>query len=191
MPNAELHWMISDNKKSVTFEFMKDGARIYDNTVGVLTNNPPFDYHMTNLINYMGISNNTPKNKFSDGIKLNPYSRGMGGIGLPGDLSSASRFIRAAFTKLNSVTPKNEEDSVSQMFHILGSVEQQEGCVKIGDFYERTQYSSCCNTDKGIYYYKTYENSQISAIQLHNENLDVDKLISYQMIFKSNIRYYN
>ena len=191
IPNAELHWIISDKNESITFEYMNNKAYVFENSVGVLTNNPTFEYHMMNLNNYMNISNDEPINKFSENIKLNPYSRGMGGIGLPGDLSSSSRFVKASFTKLNSVIPNSEIDSVGQMFHILGSVEQQEGCVRLGDKYERTQYTSCCNMDEGIYYYKTYDNSQINAVKMHNENLERDDLISYQMLFEQQIRCIN
>ena len=69
MPNATLHWMISDKKKSITFEYMKEGAKIHYNPVGVLTNNPPFEYHMLNLNNYMSISRDEPLNNFSDKIQ--------------------------------------------------------------------------------------------------------------------------
>lgn len=191
LANPELHWIVADKSQCVTFEYMKTSIKIYQNLVGVLTNNPPFDYHMTNLNNYMNISNDEIANRFSDKISLKAYSRGMGGMGLPGDWSSSSRFVRAAFVKLNSVIPKTEMDSVSQVFHILGSVEHQMGCVIVDDKYERTQYTSCCNTDKGIYYYKTYDNSQISAINIHNEDLESDQIISYKMQFVQQIKQIN
>ncbi len=182
VPLATLHWIISDRDGSITVESVKDGLKVYDNPVGVLTNNPTFDYHMTNLCNYMSLSAKRPENTFSKKIDLEPYSRGMGGIGLPGDLSSASRFVKAAFTKLNSVSGDSESASVSQFFHILGSVEQQRGCAMVeGEQYEITIYSSCCNTDKGIYYYTTYENRQISGVDMHRENLEGKLLISYPM----------
>lgn len=111
---------------------MKDGLHIYDNPVGVLTNNPSFDYQLFNLNNYRVLSSETPKNNFSNQISLNAYSRGMGGIGLPGDLSSVSRFVKATFTKLNSVSGDSESESISQFFHILGSVEQQKGLCDVG-----------------------------------------------------------
>lgn len=189
--NAELHWLISDENRSIVLECMKDGVKIHPNDVGVLTNNPPFEHQMMNLNNYINLSPKSPRNNFSDKIELNVYSRGMGALGMPGDLSSTSRFVRAAFVKLNSVIPKNELDCVSQIFHILGSVEQQEGSVSVGDKFERTQYTSCCDTSNGIYYYKTYENSQITAINMHNENLDDAFLVSYNMICSQQIRYAN
>ena len=109
-------------------------------------------------------------------------SRGMGGMGLPGDLSSASRFVKAAFTKLNSLSGDSESESVSQFFHILGSVAQQRGCVVVENGeYEYTIYSSCVNTDRGVYYYKTYENSQITAVDLHRENLEGKVPVSYPL----------
>ncbi len=191
LQNSELHWIISDKNKSIVFEYMEDGVKIHVNSIGVLTNNPPFEYHMINLNNYISISNSEPENKFSDKINLNVYSRGMGALGLPGDNSSMSRFVRCAFHKLNSRNLDNDIEAVSQFFHILSSVEQVEGSVKIGNKYERTQYTSCCNTDKGVYYYKTYENSQISAINMHNENLENDKIIFYDMNFCQQIAYVN
>lgn len=191
LPNAELHWIISDKKQSIVFEYMKDGAKIHDNPMGILTNNPPFEYQIMNLNNYMNITNKAPENKFSNNLELNAYSRGMGALGLPGDNSSMSRFVRCSFNKLNSITYASDIDEITQFFHILSSVEQVEGSVMVGNRYERTQYTSCCNTDKGVYYYKTYNNHQISAISMHNEKLDTDCLISYKMIFSQQINYIN
>ena len=191
-PVSPLHWMISDREKSITVESVKEGLKIYDNPVGVLTNNPPFEYQMFNLNNYMGLSRETPENTFSDKLDLKRYSRGMGAMGLPGDLSSASRFVKAAFTKMNSISGDSESESISQFFHILGSVTQQRGCVHMGnDQYEITIYTSCCNTDKGIYYYTTYENSQISGVDMHRDNLDGDTLICYPLIKGQQIRMQN
>ena len=115
----------------------------------------------------------------------------MGGIGIPGDLSSMSRFVRACFTKLNSVFAGTEEEIVNQFFHILYSVYQQKGCVKIGNEYEMTQYSSCCNTDKGIYYYTTYNNFCISAVNMFKENLDGDVLIIYDLVKSNDLKLQN
>lgn len=191
LPAAELHWIICDSDSSVVVESDNDGLKVYDDPIGVLTNNPPFNHQLFSLNNYLSVSNKEPNNSFSDKIKLNRYSRGMGSIGLPGDLSSQSRYVRAAFTKLNSISGESESESISQFFHILGSVQQERGCVRLNDGYEITIYSSCCNTDKGIYYYKTYENSQISAVFMHNENLNSDKLKSYPLISGQQIHRHN
>ncbi|EON3045110.1 choloylglycine hydrolase [Enterococcus hirae] len=192
LPLSPLHWLLADKEKSIVIESVKDGLHVYDNPVGVLTNNPSFDYQLFNLNNYRVLSNKTLENSFSNKIDLNVYSRGMGGMGLPGDLSSVSRFVKATFTKLNSVSSSSESESISQFFHILGSVEQQKGLCDVGNGkYEYTIYSSCCNVDKGIYYYRTYENSQITAVDMNKAELDNNKLISYPIIEKQQINYVN
>ena len=192
LPLSPLHWMISDRESSITVESVKDGLKIYENPVGVLTNNPTFDMQLFHLNNYMNLSPQKPENCFSDKVKLERYSNGMGALGMPGDWSSQSRFVKTAFTKLNSVCGTSEEESVSQFFHILGSVEHQRGCVDMGNnLYEITLYSSCCNTDKGIYYYRTYENSQITAVDMFRENLDGEKVITYPLIKEQQIKWQN
>ena len=181
LPLSPLHWIIADKSSAITVESVSDGLKIYENPIGVLTNNPPFDYHMTHLCDYINLTHLPPENRFGD-APLEPYSRGMGAMGLAGDLSSSSRFVRAAFVKLNSVSGKGEEESVSQFFHILGSVEQQRGCVRMADgSYEITEYTSCINTDKGIYYYTTYENQCISAVCMHNCDLQGSDLYIYPL----------
>ncbi|MCI8529890.1 MAG: choloylglycine hydrolase family protein [Lachnospiraceae bacterium] len=183
LPVAQLHWLIADQHEAIVVESVREGLRIYDNPTGVLTNNPPFDEQMFHLNNYMSLSAKDPENNFSPQLPLYIYSRGMGAIGLPGDLSSQSRFVRAAFVKMNSVSGDSEAESVSQFFHILGAVEQQRGCCNVGDGkYEITIYTSCCNALKGIYYYTTYGNHQITAVDMHRENLEGIVLIGYPLV---------
>ncbi len=183
LPASPLHWIIADKEGSITVESVKDGLKIYENPVGILTNNPTFDYHLTNLANYMNLSVEKAQNNFAKSIDLKPYSRGMGAMGLPGDLSSASRFVKATFTKMNSLSGDSESESISQFFQILYSVTQQRGCVHMGNNqYEITIYSSCCNMDKGIYYYTTYENHQITGVDMYKEDLESGELINYQLI---------
>ena len=188
LPTARLHWLITDRTGSITVEAMADGLRVYGNPVEVLTNNPPFPHQMAMLANYRALSPRTPKNTFAPGVDLPELSRGMGGIGLPGDLSSMSRFVRVAFTRGNAKAADDEMSSVSQFFHILGSVEQQRGCCELdGGKYEITLYTSCCNADKGIYYYTTYDNRQITAVSMHHENLDDTALVHYPILQQQNI----
>ncbi len=192
LPLSPLHWMISDRESSLTIESVKDGLKIYENNVGVLTNNPTFDMQLFHLNNYMHLSNQEPENHFSQELDLTKYSRGLGALGMPGDWSSQSRFVKAVFTKMNSVCESTEEASVSQFFHILDSVAHPCGCVRIAkNLYEITIYSCCCNTDKGIYYYKTYDNSQISAINMYHENLNANNIIAYPLIQKQQILWQN
>ena len=192
LPVAQLHWIIADRDEAITVEAVKEGIKIYDNPAGVLTNNPPFEEQMFMLNNYMHLSPKSPENLFSKELPLHVYSRGMGALGLPGDLSSPSRFVRTAFVKMNSVSGDSEEESVSQFFHILNSVEQPKGCCCLGDGkYEVTLYTSCCNADKGIYYYTSYENHQITSINMHHTNLNSNCLTRYPMIKKEQIRMQN
>lgn len=187
-PAAKMHWIIADKSGAITVEPTEGGLKIYDNAPGVLTNEPPFDMQLFNLNNYMRLSPKQPENSFSDALNLGTYSRGMGGLGLPGDLSSMSRFVRAAFTKLNSLSGSGEAESVGQFFHILGSVEQVRGCCEVAqDKYEITIYTSCFNADKGVYYYTTYNNRRITAVDMHRENLDSDSLARYPMLDKEDV----
>lgn len=187
-PAAKMHWIIADKSGAITVEPTEGGLKIYDNAPGVLTNEPPFDMQLFNLNNYMRISPKQPENSFSDALNLGTYSRGMGGLGLPGDLSSMSRFVRVAFTKLNSLSGSGEAESVGQFFHILGSVEQVRGCCEVAqDKYEITIYTSCFNADKGVYYYTTYNNRRITAVDMHRENLDSDSLARYPMLDKEDV----
>ncbi len=192
LPVAQLHWIVADATEAVTVESVKEGIRIYDNPVGILTNNPPFDQQMFRLNDYMNLSVKEPENTFSGGLSLHPYSRGMGALGLPGDLSSQSRFIRAAFVKMNSVSGDSETESVSQFFHILGAVHQQRGCCEVAEGkYEITLYTSCCNASKGIYYYTTYENHQIAAVDMHGEELKGSRLSRFPLIRRQQIQWQN
>ncbi len=192
LPSAQLHWIIADENEAITVECIKGEINVHDNPVGVLTNNPPFEYQMFMLNNYIGLSSKQPQNSFSDRLQLNTYSRGMGTLGLPGDLSSSSRFIRVAFTKMNSISGDSEEESVSQFFHILGSVEQQRGCCEVDNGkFEITLYTSCCNASRGIYYYTTYDNHQITAVDMHREDLNSHALIRYPLITGEHICFQN
>jgi len=191
MPPTPLHWLISDGESSITVEQTKDGMKVYDNPVGVLTNSPTFDVHMANLSSYMHLSPYEPQNTFSDKIKIEAFSRGMGAIGLPGDLSSMSRFVRAAFTKLNLVCEDDENSAVCSFFHALYSVYQQRGCVRLESGLEKTNYSCCCNMSKGIYYYTTYNNPQICAVDMHRESLDGTSLSTYELVNKTHFVFCN
>lgn len=187
-PAAKLHWILRDINDCIVVEAMEDGIHIYDNKTGSLTNNPPFNYQLENLKNYVSLNNDEPNKSFSFNEAF--YSRGMGSVGLPGDLTSQGRFVRVVYTAHFSVTSPDENSSVNQFFHILESVWQTRGLCKINDKYEITIYASCMNLNEGIYYYKTYDNPQISAVYLKNENLNSSKLISYDLakesIFKQN-----
>lgn len=191
LPCSPLHWMVSDKNKSIVIEQTKEGLKVVENKIGVLTNSPPFEFQMVNLSNYMNLSPYEPKNEFNK-LELKPYSFGLGAFGLPGDLSSTSRFVRAAFTKHNSVCANDEISSVTQFFHIMSTVSQTDGCnIVFKDCGEKTMYTSCYNSDRGIYYYNTYSNNQINAIDINKEDLEKDRLITYDFIDQQKINYQN
>ncbi len=165
LPLSSLHFLLADKRQCLCVEQTQEGLRFYDNPVGVLTNNPPFPFHMQHLAFFENLTAREREKGWEFPSCQTAHSRGLGGVGLPGDNSSPSRFIRAAFIKQNAVALKGEAE-IAQFFHILGGVEQIEGCVQVQGKWERTQYSSCIDTQKSIYYYRTYENPSLTAVRL-------------------------
>ena len=184
LPLAELHWIIADKERTVTLESTKNGINLYENPVGVLANNPEFPIHLEKLNDYRHLSAENVKNTFGSGFDLKQYSKGMGAIGLPGDFSSSSRFVRATFVKANSVCEGDEVSKVNQFFRVMATVEPTRGVCVTDAGYNISIYTSCCNAQKGIYYYKTYDNLSITAVDMNKENLDGEKLIKYPIITK-------
>lgn len=162
VPLSPLHWHIADKSGSIVVECTCDGVKICDDPAGVLTNNPPFDFHMTNLRQYINITPAYPESRFSAGV---PFSNGFGGLGLPGDWSSCSRFVRAAFLRENSVCVKGEE--IPHFFRIAEAVSLPMGCVyteeKRADL---TLYACCMDTAEKVYYYRTYGGNRIVGVPL-------------------------
>ena len=192
MPVSDLHWMISDESECIVIEQMEDGLKVYNNPIGVLTNNPPFEYHLNNINNYSNLSPYNSENTFSNKINLNQYGQGMGAIGLTGDNSPASRFIRASFNKLNSKCEDDGKSSVTQFFHILDSVSMVQGTtITKENKNDITTYSCCINTSKGIYYYKTYTNNQIIAIKMSEKEKNNKYLSIFDLIEEQQIKYIN
>ena len=150
--------------------------------MGVLTNNPPFPFHRINLTQYRGLSAAQPDNTLDPALELPTFGQGMGAIGLPGDWSPASRYIRTAFCKRNSVCENSEESSVSQFFHLLDTVAMPRGAVRTPEGNcDITRYSCCINTATGTYYYKTYDNCAITAVALTEERRAGDRLLEFPL----------
>ncbi len=173
LPLSPLHFFICDNEKSITVEPLKTGIKVYENPVGVLTNNPTFDWHLLNLQNYAALHNGDAENKLIKNFNPHNFSLGLGAVGLPGDFSSPSRFVKTVFVKENSQKNLKSNEAVIQFFHILSSVAMPKGCVltERGEF-EYTRYTSCCDTKNGNYYYTTYENQSVTKISMHDFNLN-------------------
>ncbi len=192
LPLSPLHWIIADKESSIVVETMAGGMKIYDNPVGVLTNNPPFPYHLTNLNNYRNLRVDNGENYFSGKVPLENYCQGLGAVGLPGDVSSPSRFVRMVFNSANSVCEEEENSAVSQFFHLLSSVEMVRGaCVTEKGKEDITVYSACVNADKGLYYYTTYDNRQIQCVDMHKVRLDGEKISRFPLALSNGIAYQN
>lgn len=186
-PLSPLHWIISDKQESIVVEPMNNGLQIYKNPVGILTNSPPFPYHLLHLADYAGLRAEESANLFQE-YGIQRYSNGMGALGLPGDFSSSSRFVKAAFVTQNSILDGSE---VNQFFHLLACVAMPSGSIRIDGKNEITRYSSCCDTESGIYYYTTYENCRITAIEMQKCPLDGSNLIPYPLRDRLDIRFEN
>lgn len=190
MPSSTLHWMVSDGNESLVLESVKDGLKIYENPVGVMTNNPEFDKQLFNLNNYRKLSAADPENTFGKGVELDKYSRGMGTDGMPGGLSSQERFVKCTFTKMNVLPAEDETSAVGQFFHILHSVEQQKGCCQVAPGkYEYTIYSSCINLDDMIYYYTTYDNNQITGVRMKDFDTSGTELVEVPIVDSQQIAF--
>ncbi len=192
LPSSPLHWIIADKESCIVVECMKDGMHIHDNPVGVMTNNPPFPYQMENLEKYSYLKNNNENVVRNDNLPYVDYCQGLGAVGLPGDVSSMSRFVRIAFNKVNSVCANDEKSSVGQFFHLLSSVEMVKGACKTdeGDW-DITGYTSCVNADKGLYYYTTYNNRRINCVNMYKTDLDSDKISRFPLVQEESISYQN
>ena len=180
IPPAKLHWLIADSAEAAVLEVMADGVHLHPNPVGVLTNEPPFPLQMFSLNNYMHLSAHMPKNRFSDRLPLKAYSKGMGALGLPGDLSSQSRFARAAFFKCNAEPGETGAEKLEQFFHLLDTVKMPRGCCRAEDGTAEYTLYQCCYHGSACYY-TTYETRQIRAVELRQEALDGDGLLSYPL----------
>lgn len=187
-----MHWMLCDSGRCAVIEQTERGLSVHENNIGVLTNSPPFDMQIENLSKYLSLTPYPPASRFSERFTLEPSSRGMGAFGMPGDVSSTSRFVRAAFTLANASTPEDENASISQFYHILGTVEQVEGTVRLKDNrLEKTVYTSCADAQKLVYYYTTYENSCLSAVDMKREKLDSNELTCYPLSHEMKIERQN
>lgn len=173
-----LHWMIADKSDAIVVESGVNGLKMYKNPLGIMTNSPDFAFHKANLSNYMGISGETPENRICN-VDLEIYSRGLGGFGLPGDFSSASRFVRCVFVKNHTV---KENDAIGRIFHIMESVSVPKGCI-ITDTGKAvyTVYTSCMDMIRCDFYYTTYEDRNIRKVGLYDFRLDGNELLKFNM----------
>ncbi len=192
LPPSPLHWMISDRTRDIVVECMRDGMHIHDNPVGVMSNNPPFEHHMAALAQYRHLRNDNLEITRRDEGTYTSYCQGLGAVGLPGDVSSMSRFVRTVFGRAHSVSTEDEAASVGQFFHILTNAAMLRGICKTDEgTYDITGYTACMNTDRGLYYYTTYDNRRISCVNLHHTDLDAQTVSRFPLNAEQSIAYRN
>ncbi len=178
IPSTPLHWIVADKNSAVTVESPADGLQIYENPVGVLTNNPPFPYHIYHLTEYMHLTSHQPDNTLCPKAELDKYCGGLGGIGLPGDFTSTSRFVKAVFLKNHTTREAEKTAEINRFFHIMGGVSVPKGCVKTDSGREwQTVYTACADRASFSYHFTTYANRQIRSIS-GNTDCDNIKFIS-------------
>jgi len=192
-PVPTLHWMIVDKTgKAIVVEKTKDGLKVHDNPIGVMTNNPTFDWHLTNLNEYLHLSPTSPKQAKWGEHTLDALGVGAGTIGMPGDFATVSRFVRIAYIRAHMPKLNDDVEAITQFFHMLDYVKMVKGGVLTDQgLDDLTIYSSCMDQEKGIYYYKTYENSCINAIDMHKEQLEGTEVKIFDYLTKQHFNYQN
>ena len=127
-----LHWSVVDRKgDAIVIEYTSEGRRIHENEVGVMTNSPTYDWHQTNLKTYINVQNTGfPAKHYTRHDKeytIKPFGLGTGFLGLPGDFTSPSRFIRTAAMLRFSGDAIDAKHGVLKALHILNSVDITHG----------------------------------------------------------------
>ncbi len=196
VPNVEypgwgivpVHYAVYDaTGKSLVIEYSGGKLHVFDDPLGVLTNSPAFDWHMTNLRNYVNFSvNNVPPINLGSGVVLQPIGQGTGMLGLPGDFTPPSRFVRAVAFSVSVLPSKTGDDAVLELFHILnnfdipkGATRQKEGNSKFET--EFTLWTSACDLKALKFYFRTYDNSQIRMVDLTKMNLTGKDVVTIPM----------
>ena len=177
-----LHWIVADRERAVTVEATEEGVRIYENLFGVLTNEPPFPYHAVRVAELMRLSDAFPENRLLSRVELPVFSGGLGAVGLPGDWSSPSRFLRAVFLSEKTVHGETGEEEISRLFHVLSAVSQPSGCARTRDGLPiRTVYTAVADLAGSCYYFTTYENRTPRVISFADVPLSSSELFPLKM----------
>ena len=192
LPNSPLHYILGDKTGTLVVEPMEEGLKLYDAPCGVMTNEPPYDYQLWNLHRYRLLSPQNGPDTFGGDYDLPDYGVGLGAVGLPGDASGPSRFVRAAYHLANSHWGDSREEQVGQFFHVLDSVAMVKGAVQTKEGKDDlTLYSCCMDLEQGVYYYTTYGNHRIHAVRLHSTDLDGEELVCFDLRREQDILYEN
>ncbi len=181
---GSVHWRISEpGGRMVVLEFENGEAKFHENALGVLTNSPGFEWQMTNLNNYVNLyAGAAAPSRLTDEITLKQFGAGAGMLGLPGDVTPPSRFVRAAFYQTTAPQPATGSDAVMQAFHILSNfnipigVEHRKDEIP-EDLPSATQWTTASDQSALRFYYRTAWNADIRCIDL--KTIDFGK-VKYQ-----------
>ena len=180
--SSAIHWRVGDpSGKQIVIEIVDGVTNIYNNTVGVLTNSPGFPWQLTNLNNYVNLHAGSAAPNLIDGMKLSPTGAGSGLLGLPGDYTPPSRFVRVAFFKATAPVLNTALETVNQCFNILNNFDIPIGTEntknEITDLPSATQWTSVIDLTHKEVYFKTMYNNTIRKISL--DDIDFAK-VKYQ-----------
>ncbi len=183
-----LHYIVTDsNGSSIVIEYIDGKLNIYDSGIGVMTNSPTYDWHLSNLRNYSQLTpyGKAPGKRTVDGINFTPFGAGAGLTGLPGDYTPPSRFVRAFFFTNSSVTLEDADEAINQAARILNNFDIPKGCVREGTHnnysVDYTQWSVIGDIKNRKYYFWTEWNQQMQMVDLNALNFEGDKTISIPM----------
>jgi len=185
----EAHYIVHDaSSKSIVIEYVGGKLNVHDNPLGVLTNSPTFDWHMNNLRNYVNFSmTNAPPVQLGS-VKLLPFGQGSGMLGLPGDFTPPSRFVRAVAFSQSVFKPKTGDDAVLEAFHVLNQFDIPKGAAREHEKDEHgniladyTIWTAASDLKAKRFYFRTYENSQIRMVDLMKMNLDAKDITKISM----------
>lgn len=175
-----VHYIVHDAAgNSIVIEYIDGKLNVHDNPLGVITNSPSFDWHMTNLRNYINFSMVSPPPMKLGPITLKQFGMGTGMLGLPGDFTPPSRFVRAVAFSQSVVPTASGADTVLSAFHVLNQFDIPKGAAREGEKDEHgnvvadyTIWTSATDTRAKRFYFRTFENSQIRSVDLMTANLD-------------------
>ena len=169
-----LHYVVHDSSgKSIVLEWVDGKLSVYDNNIGVMTNSPPYDWHLTNLRNYISLSPDNSNPVVVGGITYPANGQGSGLFGMPGDPTPPSRFIQTAFALTSSTTPNDATEALILGQKLLNRVDLPEGLArdpKSGES-DITQWVVFRDHKDKVYYYRTYNDMTLRAIDLKTADL--------------------
>lgn len=183
--SSTVHWRFTEpSGRQVVLEIVDEVMHFYDNPLGVLTNSPGLEWHWTNLNNYINLQPGTPPEHDYGPLQMKSFGHGAGLLGLPGDFTPPSRFVRAAFFQLTAPQQPSAQDSIFQAFHILNNFDIPTGTAQpwgkaSADVPSATQFTVATDTRNRLIYYRTMYNGNIRCIDL--KTVDFEKVRYHSM----------